>query len=154
MKLSKKISKRAVSMELRSTNKEEALGELVDLLCGAYRIGERETCLEAIRKREEKQSTGIGMGLAVPHAKTTAVDRLYIAFGRSTGGIEFESLDKEKAHIFFILLSPRDVSGPHIRALAGISRLVKHEEFRHALLECNNAASFFDLVEKAEEKYL
>ena len=94
------------------------------------------------------------MGLAVPHAKTPVVDRLYVAFGRSVEGIEFDSVDGDKARIFFILVSPRDVSGPHIKALAGISRLIKHEDFRDSLLACSDTGNFIDLVKKAEEKYL
>ncbi len=154
MKLSKKIEKKALKLDLEASNKEEALDELVGLLCDAYKLKERGTILEAIRTREEKQSTGIGMGLAVPHAKTPVVDRLYVAFGRSVEGIDFDSIDGGKAHLFFILVSPRDVSGPHIKALAGISRLVKHEEFRQGLLECSDAKRWLELVRKAEAKYL
>ena len=154
MKLSKKIHRKAVLMSMASSGKSEALGELVELLCSAYKLKEPEVILEAIIAREEKQSTGIGMGLSVPHAKTPVVNQLYVAFGRSVDGIEFDSVDGDKTHIFFILVSPRDVSGPHIKALAGISRLIKHEDFRNGLLACSDTGSFIDLVKKAEEKYL
>ncbi len=154
MRLSKKIHKKALKLTLGASNKDDALEELVGLLCDAYKLKDRDTILEAIRAREEKQSTGIGMGLAVPHAKTPVVDRLYVAFGRSVDGIDFDTIDGGKAHLFFILVSPRDVSGPHIKALAGISRLIKHEEFRKELLECSDARHWMDLVKKAEAKYL
>lgn len=154
MRLSKKIKKTAILLNMKSACKEDSLVELVDLLCSAYRLKEKDTILEAIINREDKQSTGVGMGLAVPHAKTPVVDKLYIAFGRCIHGIDFDSADGEKATIFFILISPRDVSGPHIKALAGISRLIKHEDFRDALLECTGEKEFIDLVVKAEEKYL
>jgi len=154
MKLSKNIKKPAVLLRMTATNKDESLRELVDLLCAAYKLKERDTILEAICNREEKQSTGVGLGLAVPHAKTPVVDKLYVAFGRSVEGIDFDSSDGQKVQIFFILISPRDVSGPHIKALAGISRLVKHEDFRKAILECPDEKHFFELVKKAEEKYL
>lgn len=154
MKLSKKIHKKAVLLNMASSTKSGALDELVELLCSVYRLKKREIILDAIVAREGKQSTGIGMGLAVPHAKTPVVDRLYVAFGRSVEGIEFDSVDGDKARIFFILVSPRDVSGPHIKALAGISRLIKHEDFRDSLLACSDTGNFIDLVKKAEEKYL
>jgi fructose-specific phosphotransferase system IIA component len=154
MRISKIIRKSAIRLGMRSSTKGEALRELVDLLCAAYKLKERDTILEAILQREEKQSTGVGMGLAVPHAKTPVVKRLYIAFACHAGGIDFDSMDGGKAHLFFILVSPRDVSGPHIKALAGISRLVKHDEFREALLECRTEKDFLDLVKEAEEKYL
>ena len=154
MKLSKNIHKKAMLLEMTSSSKSEALVELVELLCSAYKLKEREIILEALIAREEKQSTGIGMGLAVPHAKTPVVDRLYVAFGRSADGIEFDSVDGPKARIFFILVSPRDVSGPHIKALAGISRLIKQEDFRNSLLACPDTDSFISLVKEAEGKYL
>ncbi len=154
MRLSKMIKKSAIQLDLRSATKSEVLIELVDLLCAAYKLKDRNEILEAIIQREEKQSTGVGMGLAVPHAKTPAVGRLYVAFACHRGGIDFDSTDGEKAHLFFILVSPRDVSGPHIKALAHISRLVKHEEFREALLRCREEKSFIKLVREAEGKYL
>jgi fructose-specific phosphotransferase system IIA component len=154
MRISKKIKKKAILMEMKAASKADALSELVDLLCSAYKLQDRDTILEAIHNREEKQSTGVGMGLAVPHAKTPVVGKLYVAFGRSTHGIDFDSVDGEKARLFFILISPRDVSGPHIKALAGISRLIKHDDFRKSLLECKDDKDFFELVERAEKKYL
>ena len=154
MRLSKNIKKSAISLEIGSTGKDQVLEELVGLLCDAYRLKDRDEILKAIINRESKQSTGIGMGVAVPHAKTPAVDKLHVAFGLSREGVDFDSIDGEKAHIFFILVSPRDVSGPHITALAGISRLIKHEEFRTALIHCSSEKEFFTLAEEAEKKYL
>jgi fructose-specific phosphotransferase system IIA component len=154
MQLSKKLKKSAVLMSMNSRDKSAALEELVDLLCSAWKLKDRDTILEAILRREEKQSTGIGLSLAVPHAKTPVVKQLHVAFGRSAQGIDFDSVDGEKARIFFILVSPRDVSGPHIKALAGISRLIKHEDFRRSVLECSNEKEFLALVKRAEKQYL
>ncbi|MBN2185170.1 MAG: PTS sugar transporter subunit IIA [Candidatus Krumholzibacteriota bacterium] len=154
MKLSKNIRKSAISLEIGSKAKDQVVEELVSLLCDAYKLKDSDEILKAINNRESKQSTGIGMGLAVPHAKTPVVKKLYVAFGLSRDGVDFDSIDGEKAHIFFILVSPRDVSGPHIKALAGISRLIKHEEFRTALLNCKDEKEFFALAEAAEKKYL
>lgn len=154
MRLSKDIKKSAILMDMRSTDKDDAIGELVDLLCGAYGLKERDTIHEAIVNREATQSTGIGMGLAVPHAKTPVVKKLHVAFGLSREGIDFDSADGEKARLFFILISPRDVSGPHIQALAGISRLIKHEDFRTAVIRCETEKEFLETVAEAEKKYL
>lgn len=154
MKLSTKIKKSAILLDMKAKTKEEALEELVDLLYSSYSLKGRDEILEAIKKREEKQSTGLGMGLAVPHAKTDAVDKLYVAFGRSIEGIDFNCPSGEKAHLFFILVSPLDVSGPHIKALAGISRMIKHEDFRDALIKCKDENEFMNTVKEAESKYL
>ncbi|HSG29017.1 MAG TPA: PTS sugar transporter subunit IIA [Candidatus Krumholzibacterium sp.] len=154
MRLSKELKKSAILLDMKSGSKDEALNELVDLLCEAYRLKDRDSIYEAIICREEKQSTGLMTGLAVPHAKTPVVDRLYVAFGMSRSGIDFDSADGEDARLFFILVSPRDGSGPHIKALAGISKLIKHEEFRDSLLECGDVKDFMKLIVAAEKKYL
>lgn len=148
------IKKPAVKLELESQDKDAALRELVDLLCDAYRIRNREKVLDAIMLREARQSTGIGMGLAVPHAKTAEVDKLYLCVGLSPEGIDFDSVDGEKCRIFFLLVSPIDVSGPHIKALAGISRLIKHQEFRKALLECGSVKELINTLKEGEKKFL
>ncbi len=139
---------------MKSTVKDEAIEELVDLLCSAYKLKDRGAILEAVRAREAMASTGIGMGLAVPHAKTSAVKKLHVAFGLSREGIDFESVEGEKSHLFFIMVSAKDHTGPHIQALAGISRLIKHEEVRTALRACCDEKEFISLVESAEKKYL
>jgi fructose-specific phosphotransferase system IIA component len=154
MKLSSELKKSAILMEMRSAGKDDAIEELVDLLCSAYRLKDRDTILDAVRDREAKASTGIGMGLAVPHAKTSAVSRLQVAFGLSREGIDFESVDGEKAHLFFIMVSAKDRTGPHIQALAGISRLVMHEEVRTGMISCRDAKEFLSFVASAEKKYL
>ncbi|MBN1886187.1 MAG: PTS sugar transporter subunit IIA [Candidatus Krumholzibacteriota bacterium] len=154
MRLSSKLKKNAVRLDMKASTKKEALGELVGLLCDAHRLSDRDTILEAILRREKKQSTGVGMGLALPHAKTPVVKELHVAFGRSARGVDFDAIDGELAKIFFILVSPKDVSGPHIVALAGISRLVKHEAFREKLLSCPDEKTLLDIVRRAEDEYL
>jgi mannitol/fructose-specific phosphotransferase system IIA component (Ntr-type) len=154
MKLSSEIKRSAILIEMSSKGKAEAIEELVDLLCSSYHLKKRESILAAILGREKKASTGIGMGLAVPHAKTDAVDALHVAFGRSREGIDFESSDGEKAHLFFIMISAKDRTGPHIQALAGISRLIKHEEVRSGLMECRDAKELLSFLESAEKEYL
>jgi mannitol/fructose-specific phosphotransferase system IIA component (Ntr-type) len=148
------IPRAAVLMQMRAATKDEAITELVDLLCGAYRLKDRDAILEAVRRREETASTGVGMGLAVPHAKTDVVDRLYMAFGLSHEGIEFDCADSQPAHLFFIMISARDRAGPHIQALAKISRLIGRPEVRDGLLACGDAKEFIDLITDSERRYL
>lgn len=154
MRLSSDIKKSAILMEMASSTKEEAMEELVDLLCGAYGLGRRDEILGAIRARESRASTGVGMGLAVPHAKTEAVDRLYVALGISKQGIDFDSPDGTGARIFFVMVSAKDRTGPHIQALAGISRLIKHEEVREGILSCRTRGELLKYIAGAENKYL
>jgi mannitol/fructose-specific phosphotransferase system IIA component (Ntr-type) len=153
MKLSD-IPRAAVVMDMKAATKDEAITELVGALCDAYRLKDRDAILEAIRRREETASTGVGMGLAVPHAKTEAVDRLYMAFGLSREGIDFDCADGQPAHLFFVMVSARDRTGPHIQALAKISRLIGRPEVRDGLLSCGTAKEFLDFISDAEQRYL
>jgi fructose-specific phosphotransferase system IIA component len=154
MRLSTTLKKSAILMDMKAGDKDAAIEELVELLCSAYRLKEKAVILKAIMSREEKASTGIGMGLAVPHAKTSAADKLYVAFGLSREGVDFDSADGERSHLFFIMVSPKDRTGPHIQALAGISRLIKHEEVRKGLMSCNKAGELLSFIASAEKQYL
>ncbi len=154
MKLSDEIKKSSIKLSIESYEKNAVLEELVHLLCDSHKLKDREKILEAILRREARQSTGVGMGLAVPHAKTPVVDRLYICAALSPRGIEFDSVDGEKTHIFFLLVSPINVSGPHIKALAGISRLIKNEEFRTSIIGCRTVKEFIKTVKDFERRLL
>jgi PTS system nitrogen regulatory IIA component len=99
-------------------------------------------------------STGIGNGIAIPHGKARAVDRLVAACGVSRGGVDFEAVDGEAATLFILLVSPEDVGGPHVKVLANISRLLKEESVRESLKRADSPESFFSLLREAEAKYL
>lgn len=148
------IPRAAVLMDMSAATKDEAIVELVDLLCGAYRLKNRDEILEAVRRRELTASTGVGMGLAVPHAKTDATDRLCMAFGLSREGIDFDCADGRPAHLFFIMISARDRTGPHIQALAKISRLIGRPEVRDGLLACTTPKELLEFIAEAEKRYL
>lgn len=96
-------------------------------------------------------STGIGNGVAIPHAKTEAVDSLVAAFGRVPDGVDFKSLDGEPAHLIFLLLSPQEEAGLHVRALARISRMLKNAEFRERMLNADDAEEIFSIIQGEEE---
>jgi fructose-specific phosphotransferase system IIA component len=123
---------------LTRKTKFQVIEELLDLLVLGGEIQDRETTLSDVLNREAYLSTGLESGLAIPHAKTDGVDKLTIAFGTIPEGIEFDALDGKPANLIFLVLSPRDRSGPHIQALAAISRNLKEARIRQSLL---NAAS-------------
>ena len=148
------IPRAAVLMEMKAATKDEAITELVDLLCAAYRLRERDAIFEAVRRREETASTGVGMGLAVPHAKTDAVDRLYMAIGLARDGIDFDCADGEPARIFFVMISARDRTGPHIQALAKIARLIGRPDVRDGILACGGEKELLEFIAGAERSYL
>ena len=137
---------------LSSDSKDAVIKELVDSLKIGEAITDRDKVLNAVLEREKIMSTGIGDGIAIPHGKSDAVIRLAAALGIHKRGVDFESLDGEPAYVFFLLVSPADVSGPHIKALARISRLLKNDEFKKKLIDAPAAEEILEIIEVAEQE--
>ncbi len=138
MKLMDFLISDAIEPDMQSTTKADSIRELVALLKKAGAVADEHAVAEAILDREELGSTGIGEGIAVPHGKSDAVDELVASFGRSERGIDFESMDNQPVHLFFLLVAPQNVAGPHLMALARISRLLKNRDFRRSLMDASN----------------
>ena len=136
MKISEVLDKRAIKIGLTATTKEEALKELVDILAKVEDIGDPKSILRALVERENLGSTGIGQGIAIPHGKTDKVTRLVAVMGISKAGVDFDALDGEPVYIFFLLVAPKATAGPHLKALAQISRLLRDSYFCELLRKC------------------
>lgn len=154
MKLTDFLSKKAVAADIKSIKKEDIIRELLDLLINAGDIEKRHRnkLIEALMARESLGSTAIGQGIAIPHAKSDCVDRLIAAFALSKKGVDFDSLDGEPVYIFFLLLAPQDSAGPHLKALARISRLLKDKYFRDTLRACEDDKSIIKTISQEDEK--
>lgn len=152
MKISELLDEGSIEAELRATDKDGVLSELVELTLRKQKSVDRKVVQQAVKQREELMSTGIGNDIGLPHAKTNAVADLIIGFGRSLKGIEFGALDGKPVKLFFMLLAPEDQSGPHVKALAHISRLLKHSYFRDALLGAKNAKEIMQIIRDEENK--
>lgn len=139
MKLSELLPEAQISANLTGKNKFQLIEELMDLLHKSGKILDRELALKDVLAREGYLSTGLENGLAIPHAKTDGVDQLVMSFGLHQEGVDFESLDNKPAQLIFLVLSPRDTSGPHIRALAAITKNLKDTKQRTALLDAQSA---------------
>jgi len=137
----------AIEPNMKSTTKKDAIRELVSLLKRAEAIAEENFVAEVVLEREELGTTGIGEGIAVPHGKSDTVDRLVAAFGRSEKGIDFDSIDNQPVHLLFLLVAPSDSAGPHLMALARISRLLKNRDFREGLMEAENKLRILEICE-------
>jgi len=142
------ISSEVVKVPLTADNKPAVIRELVQILKDSGKIDDFDNVLEAIHKREEMGSTGLELGIAVPHAKTDAVKNLTVAIGISPEGIDFGSLDSKPSQLFFLMLAPPDQSGPHIEALAEIAKLSRSTAFISTLI---NARSSQEVVELFRE---
>lgn len=152
MKFSDFVSTKAIKADMSSTDKDSAIGELVDslLAAGDIKADDREDIIKAIMKREELGSTGIGRGIAVPHTKHASVDKLVGTVGVSYDGVEFDSLDGEKVHLFFLLVSPPDRPGDHLRALENISRQLRDDSFCRYLKQSRSTDDIMQLLEEAD----
>jgi fructose-specific phosphotransferase system IIA component len=151
MTLMEILSGKSVVVGLAGQTKREILEELVDKLEVGDKIIDRERVLEAVLQREEIMSTGIGHGIAIPHGKSEYVKELGGVLGIKSGGVDFDALDGKPTFIFFLLVSPMDVSGPHIKALARISRLLKGEDFREELIGASDRDAAIQILEEEEK---
>ena len=150
MRLTDILSRACVRVPLKAADKAGVITELVDLLAEAGKITDRDAVLRAVLDREATRSTAIGYGLAVPHGKSPGCPKLTIALGRAAKQIDFESKDGQPANIIVLLASPPEQTGPHIQALARISRLMLMEPFRQALAEAPTADALYEIVRRHE----
>lgn len=152
MKFSDFVSGPAIRASLTSVDKSAVIGELVEAMHAAGEINsaDRDDIVKAILKREELGSTGIGRGIAVPHTKHPSVSKLVGTVGVSAGGVEFDSLDGEKVELFFLLVSPPDRPGDHLRALENISRQLRDETFCRFLKQSKTSEDILQLLEEAD----
>lgn len=156
MKIMDFLSKKAILADTKSIKKEEVIKELVGILVNGGEIerSHQNKLFEALMAREALGSTAIGQGVAIPHAKCEYVKKLVAAFGLSKRGVDFDSLDGEPVHIFFLLVAPQDSAGPHLKALARISRLLKDKYFRDSLRACEDDQAIIKIISQEDEKKL
>jgi len=138
MNLKTVLSKETICLHMKGTTKEEIINELLDILVAAKKITDRSAALAAIMDREQKMSTGMKHGIAIPHGKSPTINDLVACIGVSDGAVEFDALDHEPCNIFIMTLSPVEKTGPHLQFLAEISLLFKSAEKRQ---EIQNAST-------------
>lgn len=130
--------------DLKSKTKKEVLTELSEVFLKADLHIDEEAIVEVLLEREKLGSTGIGEGIAIPHGKLPELKNLIVSFGRSKRGIDFESLDGNPVHIFFLLMAPENSAGQHLKALAKISRMLKDKKFREDLMEADSREDIYN----------
>ena len=152
MKFLEFVSVKAIRPELGSLDKESVIEEMVQALVDANEIkaDDREGIVAAILKREDLGSTGIGKGIAVPHTKHPSVERLTGTVGISCEGVDFNSLDGDKVQLLFLLVSPLDRPGDHLRALENISRQLRDDTFCRFLKQSRTTDDIQQLLEEAD----
>jgi len=141
-----------MKVPLAGTDKDAVITELVDLLDANGLLQNKQAALDAVFARERTRSTGIGSGIAIPHGKTNAVKELVMAMGIAQQPVDFDSVDRKPVAIVILLVSPLDQTGPHIQALARISRLMLDEDFKRALESASSATAAYDLLSERESR--
>lgn len=147
------LSPDSTIVDLKGDTKEEIIAELVASLSASEAISDQDKVLQAVLEREKIMSTGIGDGIAIPHGKSDSVVKLVAALGTQRRGVDFEALDGEPAYVFFLLVSPANVSGPHIKALARISRLLKNDDFKKKLITASSPEEIISAIRAEEESH-
>ena len=148
MKITEFLDKECIIVGMKSKTKEEAIKELLAKLKENGFIKDEKEILETVMEREKLGSTGIGQGIAVPHAKSDQIENLVAALGISKTGIDFNSLDGEQVNIVFLVLAPTKSVGLHLKALAKIARLLKDRVFRNALKDAQSPEEIMDLIKE------
>ena len=152
MKICDVLHKEAILADLKARNKNGILEELVAPVADIAKV-QQEDLVRVLLERERLGSTGIGGGIGIPHGKMKNLENLVLGFGLSRKGVDFESLDGKPAHIFFLLVTPENSTGLHLKLLARISRILKNETFKNRLLEAGDRDEIFGIIKDEDEEF-
>lgn len=146
------LHKDGIIPSLKAGSKEEVLVELVEPVATANPYLDKDGLIRTLIERESLGSTGIGGGVAIPHGKFEGLRYLAASFGRSVDGIDFGSMDNKPAHLFFLLVAPKNSAGDHLKALARISRMFKDPLLKNSLRRADSSEDIFSLLEEYDQR--
>ena len=152
MRISQLLHKESIIANLKSSDKKGAIDELATAISQTTKASAKEIAT-VLMEREQLGSTGIGGGIAIPHGKLDSVGSIIVGFGFSRQGIEYDSLDNKPAHIFFLLLTPENSTGGHLKVLAQISKLLKMDHFKRGLTAAASVDEIYDIIVKQDEDF-
>jgi PTS system nitrogen regulatory IIA component len=146
MNLKKVLNADTINIHLKGSTKQEIINELLDILVATGKIKDREAAYNAVMEREQKMSTGMKHGIAIPHGKSAAIDDLVACIGISDKPVDFDSLDHLPCRIFIMTLSPAEKTGPHLQFLAEVSLLFKSAEKREEILKADTPEALLKIL--------
>jgi nitrogen PTS system EIIA component len=152
MKITEVLYKEAILVDLKANDKKGVLEELSKPISQIAGINQQEL-VRVLMDREQLGSTGIGGGIGIPHGKLKNLDNLILGFGLSRKGIDFDSMDKRPSHIFFLLVTPENSTGLHLKVLARISRLLKNDDFKEKLFQISDAEELLNEIEQVDYEF-
>lgn len=154
MKIQDILSEKGILINLKTDTKYNVLNQMGRYLASVFNLQQSDIIIQKILDREAEISTGIGFGIAIPHARTDSVDQLCIIAARCVEGIEFESLDEQPVHLIFMLASPQANSDELRSILSALSKIMSYEEIRKKLLAASDPNEFLTLLVEGENKYV
>jgi mannitol/fructose-specific phosphotransferase system IIA component (Ntr-type) len=152
MRLMDIIHPGSVIVPLKAVTKQDAIFELVDVLADQAGISSRQELKDAVWQREMTRTTGLGYGIAIPHGKCRGCEKLSMAVGRTSTPIDFKSIDGKPVEIIVLLASPPDQTGPHIHALARITRIMTNDRARMQIKQAPTSKALYDLLSKLDSE--
>ena len=152
MKILDVLKKEAIISDLKSRDKKGILEELVDQIAIITKINHKDL-VRVLMDREKLGSTGIGGGIGIPHGKLKQLESLALGFGLSRKGVDFESMDNQPTHIFFLLVTPENSTWLHLKMLARISRILKHDNFKEQLLNATSSDEIFSIIKEEDDEF-
>jgi len=148
------LQKNSIITNLEPTDKTALLSQMGKYLASLYDLRDQDLIVRKILDREAEMSTGIGFGIAIPHARIEGIDRVYMAAGRSVKGIDFNAIDEQPVHLVFMMLSPASASSQYTQLLSSLSRVMSYEEIRSSLVETDDPEKFLEVIIRGENKYV
>jgi len=152
MRISELLDKNCIIAKLKAHDKKGSIDELASAAAQVANATQPQIA-QVLIEREQLGSTGIGGGIAIPHGKLSSADSINIAFALSRDGVEYDSLDNKPVHIFFVLLTPENSTGGHLKVLAQISKLLKMNQFKDQLLSATSVDEIHDIIKEQDEDF-
>lgn len=150
MNLAEILQEKQIVTDMKATDRWQAIEELIDRLISAGKIApeSRSAVVEVVKKRENNMSTGIGFGIGIPHASTPLIDEVVGAFGRSSGGVDFDALDNRPVNLILLFLVPQGQFQKHLHTLANIAKLLHNAELRQSLEDAPDESAIMEIIQK------
>jgi len=150
MKITSFLDSKSIVLPLKSKDKKSIIKELIEVLAQNQKVKDKEEAFRSVMEREKLGSTGVGSNIAIPHGRTSAVDKLVGALGISKEGVDFESLDGDPVYFVFLILSPLEATGDYLRAISRVSRFFKDRFFREALKNASSAEEVMKIIKQED----
>lgn len=154
MKVQDLLAKNAVVIDLKTETREELLSHLGNYLASLYDLKNPDSIVQSILEREMEMSTGIGFGIAIPHARISGLDRVYMVAARSATPIDFDSIDDRPVRLVFLMISPVNTATEHKQVLSRLSKIMCYEDMRQQLLSAPTPGDFYNVILEGENKYV